>query len=74
LKRFLLTACCLPFVFALASAGADWKPLLPDDLLLQKPRVDPAADAEAMLWEISVADAAANNQYPYTHSKTAGSD
>jgi transglutaminase-like putative cysteine protease len=28
--------------------------------------VDPAADAEAMLWEISVADAAANNQYPYT--------
>jgi hypothetical protein len=66
LKRFLLTACCLPFVFALASPGADWKPLLPEDLALQKPRVDAAADAEAMLWEISVADAAANNQYPYT--------
>ena len=38
----------------------------PEDLALRKARVDPAADAEALFWEITVADAASNNQYPYT--------
>jgi hypothetical protein len=37
----------------------DWKPVPPEDLALKKPRVDPAADAEALYWDETVADAAA---------------
>jgi len=44
----------------------DWKPISPEDLALKTPRVDPAADAEALFWDVTVADAATNNQYPYT--------
>lgn len=66
MKRILfvvfLAICC----FLQPCLGLDWKPVPPEDLSLKTPRVDPAADAEALFWEMWVADAAANNQYPYT--------
>lgn len=34
----------------------DWKPLDPAHLALEKPRVQPGADAEALIWEVRVAD------------------
>lgn len=41
-------------------------PLDAADLALKAPRVDPGADAEALFWEVWIADAAANNEYPFT--------
>ncbi len=61
LAHFLLTLCSLSVVRAV-----EWKPVDAADLALTSPRVDPAADAEALFWEVWVADAAANNQYPFT--------
>jgi hypothetical protein len=46
--------------------AVDWKPISPEDLALKAPRVDPTADAEALFWDISVANGASNNQYPFT--------
>jgi hypothetical protein len=58
---------CLLFISFLSIAQAvDWKPLDSADLPLKSPRVDPAADAEVLFWELWIADAAANNEYPYT--------
>ena len=41
---------------ALPARAADWKPLDPAHLALKQPKIDPAADAEALLWEVRVAD------------------
>ncbi len=39
-----------------AAANLDWKPVDPADLALKTPRVDKDAGAEAILWEVWVAD------------------
>ena len=55
-------------VFALLPASlpaVDWRPVTQQDLR-SKPVVDANADAEALFWEISLADSAVNNQYPHT--------
>lgn len=57
----LLACCGVTPLFAI-----DWKPVPPEDLALKTPRVDPTADAEALFWDISVANGATNNQYPFT--------
>ena len=36
--------------------AADWKPVSPELLALKTPKVDPAADAEAIFWEVTVDD------------------
>ena len=36
--------------------AADWPLIAPSDLSSTKPRVDPAADAEVLLWDIRVTD------------------
>jgi hypothetical protein len=48
----------LHVVAALASPvqAADWKPLDPAHLAMKQPKIDPAADAEALIWEVRVAD------------------
>lgn len=60
------TIVCLLVFFCPALRAVDWKPVDPADLALKAPRVDPGADAEALFWEMWIADAATNNQYPYT--------
>ena len=47
---FLLSA--VPKVFA----GDDWKPIEPAQLAMKTPLVEPDADAEAIFWEVHVAD------------------
>jgi transglutaminase-like putative cysteine protease len=42
--------------FALPASAADWKPLDPAHLALKQPTIDPAAGAEALLWEVRIAD------------------
>ena len=48
----------------------DWPPLEPADAAIQKPRVDPTADAECLLWDVRVENKIMNNQdgvTTYTH-------
>lgn len=54
---------CLPYVLLVLGLilprpllASDWKPIDPADLALKSPRVQPGADAEALLWEIKVGD------------------
>jgi transglutaminase-like putative cysteine protease len=47
----------LLIAFSVSPAGAaDWKVLDPAHLAMKQPKIDPAADAEALLWEVRVAD------------------
>jgi hypothetical protein len=45
--------------------AADWPRIEPADLALAKPRIDPRADAEALLWDVRVTDASSLDT-PYT--------
>jgi uncharacterized protein DUF3857/transglutaminase superfamily protein len=38
------------------AAGADWPVIAPADLSLDKPTIDPNADAEVLLWDVRVTD------------------
>lgn len=53
-----MSAACLGLVVLLTSGqvSAQWAPVDPADLSLKAPRVDPAADAEVLLWEVRVTD------------------
>ena len=52
----LAVLCLLVLVSAPALAGDDWRPIDPADLALKAPVVEKDADAEAIFWEIRVAD------------------
>jgi hypothetical protein len=50
---------CVALLFAAAAApasAADWKAIDPAHLALKQPKLDPKADAEALLWEVKVSD------------------
>src|SRR2546428_9768198 len=59
----LLALVCLVYVLpALVLAGGDeWRPIDPADLALKTPVVEKDADAEAIFWEVRVADAIEGN-------------
>ncbi|MDQ2776022.1 MAG: DUF3857 domain-containing protein [Acidobacteriota bacterium] len=61
MKR-LLAFSVLAVAYSLPVLALEWKPIPPEDLTLQKGRVDPAADAEALFWETWVSDSVVNNQ------------
>lgn len=44
------------FVLVGSGFAADWRPIDPSELAQKTPRVDPAADAEAIFWEVSIED------------------
>jgi hypothetical protein len=55
----LLTVVCFFVLSATAlAAGDDWRPIDPADLALKAPIVEKDADAEAIFWEVHVADEA----------------
>ncbi len=57
----------LAWVFAPTRVwSSDWKPIDPAHLALQQPKVDPSADAEALLWEVRVADEVDGSGSPST--------
>ena len=60
LVTVLVTAASWP------AAAADWKPIDPAHLALKQPKIDPGADAEALLWEVRVADEVDRNGDPAT--------
>ena len=45
-----------------AAASAQWPMLDPAELTLRTPRIDPGADAEALLWEVRISDDATLNE------------
>src|SRR5687768_3922537 len=47
---------CLLMASAHVAAAADWPVVAPADLTLAKPRIDPNADAEVLLWDVRVTD------------------
>jgi hypothetical protein len=49
---------CWIFCFALPLIAADWKPITEAELALKAPLVEKYADAEAIFWEVQVADSA----------------
>ena len=59
----LLALCVgITLLAPVGAAGADdWKPIDPAHLALKEPKVQPGADAEALIWEVSVADRMAYN-------------
>jgi hypothetical protein len=46
--------------------AADWRPVTDAELAQKTPRVDPAADAEAIFWDIKIEDSAANGDLRLT--------
>ncbi|HXD31272.1 MAG TPA: DUF3857 domain-containing protein [Pyrinomonadaceae bacterium] len=55
--RYLPAQTCLIFLLPiLALAAENWRPLDPADLALKAPVVEKDADAEAIFWEVKVAD------------------
>ena len=44
------------FTSTIAFAGDDWKPIDPTHLTMKTPMVEKDADAEAIFWEVKVAD------------------
>ena len=55
--NFLLVLSCLLVLQATVLAGGDdWRPIDPADLALKAPVVEKDADAEALFWEVKVAD------------------
>jgi hypothetical protein len=51
---FLLTAAA--FLFTETLPAVDWRPVEASELAQKTPRVDPAADAEAIFWDVHVED------------------
>ena len=55
-RRLNTASLVLLGLFIAGEARAQWTPIDPADLALKAPRVDPAADAEVLLWEVRVTD------------------
>lgn len=49
-------AAALCFTFSVPGVAADWAPIDEDLLALSEPRLDPDADAEAIFWDVRIAD------------------
>ncbi len=56
LRPCLALLCLLTVLPSAAIAGDEWRPVDPADLALKAPVVEKDADAEALFWEIKVAD------------------
>ena len=52
----LVALVCLLVAPVFAVSGSDWKPVDPGELALKAPLVEKDADAEALFWEVRVAD------------------
>lgn len=46
----------------LLPASVDWPPVIPAELALKQPRIDKDADAEALLWDVRMADEVGINE------------
>src|SRR5690349_14803842 len=46
----------LTLAFSTLLAAADWRPVDPAEIAQKTPKVDPAADAEAIFWDVRIED------------------
>lgn len=53
---FVLTFLCVFCSIPVAAQDRDWRPVTPAELAAKTPVVEPDADAEAILWDVYVAD------------------
>jgi hypothetical protein len=65
LKTFLVLIFLAPlFIFnQTVFAGDDWKPIPPEEIALKTPKVEADADAEALLWDVYVANEDTGSEY-----------
>src|SRR5258708_3182778 len=68
LAPVLLSLACLFSLTITVLAGDDWRPIDPADLALKTAVVEKDADAEAIFWEVRVADE--NDGYAYHKTLT----
>jgi hypothetical protein len=61
-SRIALLAACLTGTGRIATA-ADWPAIAPADAALKAPRIDPQADAEALLWDVRVTDSDERDEF-----------
>ncbi|HEV8395699.1 MAG TPA: DUF3857 domain-containing protein [Vicinamibacterales bacterium] len=61
-SRIVLVAACLFGACPVATA-ADWPAIAPADAALKAPRLDPQADAEALLWDVRVTDSDERDEF-----------
>lgn len=54
--RLTVVVCFILIALARQAIAADWKPLDPAHLAMKQPKIDPAADAETLIWEVRVSD------------------
>jgi hypothetical protein len=54
--KYELRLAVLVVGFCHAALAVDWRPVDPAELAQKTPRVDPAADAEAIFWDIRIED------------------
>ncbi|MBV9241943.1 MAG: DUF3857 and transglutaminase domain-containing protein, partial [Acidobacteria bacterium] len=62
-RALAATVVALCFASALTAQKQDWQPVTQDELKMTKGVVDPDADAEAILWDVYVADDLNENEY-----------
>ncbi|MBI1353232.1 MAG: DUF3857 domain-containing protein [Acidobacteria bacterium] len=56
MRSIASVGCVALFVFSGLASAVDWEPIDPALLSLQKPKIDPDADAEAVFWKVWLAD------------------
>lgn len=66
IARSFFVAAVVVATLASPSAAADWKAIDPAHLALKQPKIDPTADAEALIWEVRVADEIDHRDEPAT--------
>ena len=54
--RTLLTSVVLSLFLLQITAAADWRPVDASELAQKTPKIDPAADAEAIFWDVRIED------------------
>ena len=62
----VLVASVLPLLSLGILRAADWRPVTEAELAQKTPRVDPAADAEAIFWDIKIEDSATGGDLKLT--------
>src|SRR5271165_2585705 len=54
--NLLAALALLSFLIAAPARASDWRPVDPGELAQKTPKIDPAADAEAIFWDTRVED------------------
>ncbi len=56
MKALVFWAAALLVLFSVSGFAVDWRPVTQSELAQKTPKVDPAADAEAIFWDVRIED------------------